>query len=104
MSKFNESEIKHRLSSAKQPLLEFAGIRGPESSEYQRLANRRTMGTFLESYFTKAGLDIDKLNKIHAQNQSELRLVLEERKADLALTFPSLERLSVMALKVDALL
>ena len=92
MSEFNVSEIKNTLSSAKERLLEFARLRLPDLSEYsQRLANRRAMGTFLESYFTKAGVDVDKLNKMLAQNQSELRLVRQERRAKLAEHLPSLE-------------
>jgi hypothetical protein len=92
MSEINVSEIKNTLSSAKERLLEFARLRLPDHSEYsQRLANRRAMGTFLESYFTKAGVDVDKLNKMHAQNQSELRLILQERRAKLAEHLPSLE-------------
>jgi hypothetical protein len=92
MSEINVSEIKNTLSSAKERLLEFARLRLPDHSEYsQRLANRRAIGTFLESYFTKAGVDVDKLNKMHAQNQSELRLILQERRAKLAEHLPSLE-------------
>jgi hypothetical protein len=55
-----------------------------ERREGQISKNRRAAGKLLESFFSKAGLDLGKLNQLHAQEQAELRSIFEKQKADAA--------------------
>jgi hypothetical protein len=52
----------------------------------KRLRNRnneRAVGKVLESFFTKAGLDVSKLDSLLAQDQAELRSAFQRQIADL---------------------
>jgi hypothetical protein len=89
MPEYNEDQIKMALTAAKDlaAAKEARSQDSPlgqaqisESSEIQ--ANRRRVENMLASFFTKAGFEVDKFDELLAQNQSALRRIGEERKAE----------------------
>jgi hypothetical protein len=89
MPEFNESQIKMALtaakdlSAAKDARRGYSTLRQADPSERsQILTNRRTLENLLASYFTKAGFEVDKVDEVLAQNQTALRRIVENRKAE----------------------
>ena len=90
MSQINEDQVKLALTAAKNM---FAGtdarrrlssIRQADIYERSQILknNQRTVADHFTSFLSKAGADFDEFNKIREQNQTELRRILEEIKAD----------------------
>jgi len=89
MSKINESQIKMALSAAKDVSAakderrKYANLRQADLLESSQIrTNQRALENLVASYLTKAGFEVDKFEKIREQHQTELRRILEERKAE----------------------
>jgi hypothetical protein len=89
MPEYNEDQIKMALTAAKD-LAAAKEARSQDSPLGQAqiserseiLTNRRRVENMLASFFTKAGFEVDKFDELLAQNQSALRRIGEERKAE----------------------
>jgi hypothetical protein len=77
-NKVDESRIKAAIAAIKDR-------KGPgviPASQTSQIANlRRKLGKRLQAVFAAAGLDVDKINKILAEHQGDLRSVFEKNKA-----------------------
>jgi hypothetical protein len=84
MPKIDISQIKDALTAAnkasKAKNTQIRQKRLTERSEMQ--TNKRLAEQLLTSYLTKTGFEVDKLNKIIAQNEAKLRSIREIQKAD----------------------
>jgi hypothetical protein len=86
MPEFDIAQFKRTLTAATAPrrdastVLREAGI----AEGKQRLKHRQAVGHVLKPFLTKAGLDVDTLDKVLAQNQSELRSHFQQQKAAVA--------------------
>jgi hypothetical protein len=58
----------------------------------QTAAIRRKIGKRIEPLFVKAGLDVDKINKIFAEGQTELRQIRKRQTTNIKKTFAGLEK------------
>ena len=88
MTKIDESEFERVVSATKaRPASWRAGpVRHPRV-----LKNQRAAGKMFDSTFTKAGLDVGKLNKMLAQDQRELRGLFQKQGAEAAKHFSAAE-------------
>src|SRR5215831_5681105 len=86
MSKFELSEFKNLLNAASEQRREHEALlrRATISHETQRVKNRRAVAEVLEPFLSKAGLDLDKMNKVLAHNQDELRRNFQKQKNESA--------------------
>jgi hypothetical protein len=92
MSQIDVSQLKTALSAIKNKRREDLNFRRADpSARYERTSNRRAVDKLIEKFFTKAGLDVDKLNKMLAEDQSELRRLFQTKKADAAKHASSIE-------------
>jgi len=67
------------------------GINQIERSQRSQIAKlRRDLGKRLEPLFVEAGIDVDKINQILAQNQANVREILEKQKAKTANQYAAL--------------
>ncbi len=87
MSKISTSQIKDAILAARNISAirdEKNGLVNPQSFPKHSpiIKNQSVSSRFLTSYFSKNGLDFDKLDKILMQNQAERQLILEKLKAD----------------------
>jgi hypothetical protein len=89
MPQFNEAQIKMALtaakdlSAAKDARRQYATLRQADVSERSETrTNQRTLENLLGSFFTKSGFEVDKFEEVLAQNQSALRRMAENRKAE----------------------
>ncbi len=84
MPEINESQIKIALSAARDAHRKYSKVRLADLYERSQIlkTNQRAVENLFASYLTKTGFEIDKFNKIREQNQTELRRILEEIKAD----------------------
>jgi hypothetical protein len=83
MPEFNESQLKTILSAAKDARRKSANLRRADITEHSQIRmSQRPVENLAASHLTTAGFEIDKLEKIREQHQTELRRILEERKAD----------------------
>ena len=91
MPKIDVSQFKQSLSAVKEGRRKYSKtLREADLSERsQRLKNRQAVGQVLEPFLTKAGLDVEKLNKILAENQSELRRNFQKQKVEASKHLPS---------------
>jgi hypothetical protein len=82
MPEFDVAEFKRALSAEKGTRREHSQLlREAEISEgSQKLKNRQAIGQVLQPFLTQAGLDVDNLNKVLAQNQKALRSNFQQRK------------------------
>jgi len=86
MPEFDIAQFKRTLTAATAPrrdastVLREAGI----AEGKQRLKHRQAVGHVLKPFLTKAGLDVDTLDKVLAHNQSELRSHFQQQKAAVA--------------------
>jgi len=82
MPEFDVAAFKRALSAEKGTRREHSQLlRDTEISEgSQKLKNRQAIGQVLQAFLTQAGLDVDNLNKMLAQNQKALRSNFEQRK------------------------
>ena len=83
MPEFDVAKFKRALSAAREPRGDDSTVlREAEVSEgSQRLKNRQAVGQVLKPFLTKAGLDVDQLNTVLAQNQNALRSNFQQQKA-----------------------
>jgi hypothetical protein len=84
LPKIDESHLKSALTAAKQKRLEGILRREDAALLTQQVNHRKSVAQVLRPFFTKAGLDIEKLDKMSAQNQSELRRIFQSHKAEIA--------------------
>ena len=86
MSKFDIAAFKRALAAAQATRRDDSKVlREADAAEgAQRLKNRQAVAQVLKPFLTKAGLDVDKLDKVLAQNQNELRKTFEHQKAAVA--------------------
>jgi len=90
MAKISDSELERLISAAEnRRVLDFRNRIRPESSEV--LANKRKLGEQIRAFLTKSGLELEKLDKIIADNQSERRRLLEKEKAQAQKVLPKIE-------------
>jgi|SRR5215472_13765891 len=80
----SESQLKSALTAAKEKRPEATVRRADAALLHQQQNHRRAVEQVLRPFFTKAGLDIEKLDKMAAQNQSELRRIFQNHKAESA--------------------
>jgi hypothetical protein len=78
------SHLKDALTAAKEKHGEATLRRADAALLTQQLNHRRAVEQVLRPFFTKAGLDIEKLDKMAAQNQSELRRIFQNHKMEAA--------------------
>jgi hypothetical protein len=78
------SHLKAALTAAKEKRREATLRRADTALLTQQLNHRRAVEQVLRPFFTKAGLDIEKLDEMAAQNQSELRRIFQNHKAEAA--------------------
>jgi hypothetical protein len=79
-----ESQLKAALTAAKEKRREATFPRADSALRSQQLAHQRAVEQVLRPVFTKAGLDVEKLNKMAEENQSEVRRILQNNKAETA--------------------
>jgi hypothetical protein len=86
MSKFNVSEFKQLLKAASGQQREHAALlrQAALSHGTQRAKNRQAVAQVLAPFFSKAGLDLDKVNGVLAHNQAELRRNFQKQKLETA--------------------
>jgi hypothetical protein len=83
MPEFNESQVKKVLSATKDGRRQSANLRRADISERSRIrASRGPLENLAASHLTTAGFEIDKFEKIREQHHTELRHIVEERKAE----------------------
>jgi hypothetical protein len=81
MVAINEAEFKRVISALHNR--SHPNLQHVERHEGLQISkDRRAAEKLLESFFSKAGLDLGKLNHLHSQEQAELRSIFEKQKAD----------------------
>jgi hypothetical protein len=87
MATISTSEVERVISAAKNR--RFLDFRRPHSSEI--LANERKLGERIRAFLTKAGIEVEEIDKMLAENQSEWRRLLEKEKANAQKVLPRIE-------------
>jgi hypothetical protein len=90
MAKVSASELERVISAARnRRVWDFRNRIRPESSEV--LANERKLGERIRAFLTKAGIEVEEIDKMLADNQTERRRLLEKEKADAQKLLPRIE-------------
>jgi hypothetical protein len=79
-----ESQLKAALTAAKEKRREATFPRADAALRSQQLAHQRAVEQVLRPVLTKAGLDVEKLKNMAEENQSEVRRILQNNKAEAA--------------------
>jgi hypothetical protein len=80
----SESQLKSALTAAKEKRREATFLQANAALLSQQLTYRRAVEQVLRPFLAKAGLDVEKLEKMAVQNQSELRRIFQNNKAEAA--------------------
>jgi hypothetical protein len=80
----HETQLKAALTAAKERHRGNTRRQPDAAALTQQLNYRRAVEQELKPWLTKAGLDVEKLDKMAAQNQSELRRILDNNKPEAA--------------------
>jgi hypothetical protein len=90
MAKVSTSELERVLSAAQnRRVLDFRNRIRSESSEV--LANQRKLAEGIRASLTKSGIEVDKIEKMLADNQTERRRLLEKQKEQAHKLLPRME-------------
>jgi hypothetical protein len=90
MAKISDAEMERVISAAQnRRVLDFRNRIHPKSPEV--LANERKLGERIRAFFTKAGIEVEELDKMLSENQSERRRLLEREKAAAQKLLPRIE-------------
>jgi hypothetical protein len=90
MKKISASELERVVAAAQnRRVLDFRNRIRFHSPEV--LANERKLGEQIRAFLTKSGIEVEKIDKMLADNQSERRRLLEKEKADAYKLLPRIE-------------
>jgi hypothetical protein len=90
MAKVSVSEVERVLSAVQnRRVLDLRNRIRPESPEI--LANERKLAEQIRAFLTKAGIKVEEIDKMIADNQSERRRLLEKEKANAQKVLPRIE-------------
>jgi hypothetical protein len=78
------SQLKAALTASKEKRPDATLRRADAALLTQQLNHRRAVEQVLRPFFAKAGLDIEKLDKMAAQNQKDLRRIFQNHKDEIA--------------------